>query len=142
VRCIPTTWAGWPPRRTGRSAPALLGTAWDSTQAHEALPEDITDVTRPHPLRAGQAAAGRAARVQDLTGVLAEAVTAQDVVAAVADHVLPPFGASGLLVEVAQAWAFLPLVVSGQAVGLCIISFEWPRRLLGAERALLTRSAA
>jgi serine phosphatase RsbU (regulator of sigma subunit) len=36
-----------------------------------------------------------------------------------------------------QAWAFLPLVVSGQAVGLCMISFDWPRRLLGEERALL-----
>ena len=36
-----------------------------------------------------------------------------------------------------QAWAFLPLVVSGETVGLCIISFDSPRGLLGAERALL-----
>ena len=163
----------------------------------------FTDVTTSRQLRAGQAAAGQAARVQDLTAALAEAVTSGDVVAAVASHVLPPFGASGLLVEVAkadhlrvvgavgypqayvefvdglklrdapavaaaiadhrpfflsspaehaerfpelagwldpngkQAWAFLPLVVSGQAVGLCIISFDWPRSLQGAERALL-----
>jgi PAS domain S-box-containing protein len=163
----------------------------------------FTDATTSRQLRAGQAAAGQAARVQDLTAALAEAVTSRDVVTAVASHVLPPFGASGLLVEVAkaghlrvvgavgypqayvefvdglelrdaptvaaaidehrpfflsspaehaerfpelagwldpngkQAWAFLPLVVSGQAVGLCIISFDWPRSLLGAERALL-----
>ena len=37
-----------------------------------------------------------------------------------------------------QAWAFLPLVVSGQEVGMCVVSFDRPRRLTGAERALLT----
>jgi serine phosphatase RsbU (regulator of sigma subunit) len=36
-----------------------------------------------------------------------------------------------------QAWAFMPLVVSGRVVGLCVISFAYPRRLTGAERALL-----
>jgi serine phosphatase RsbU (regulator of sigma subunit) len=36
-----------------------------------------------------------------------------------------------------QAWAFMPLVVSGRLVGLCVISFNRPRRLTGAERALL-----
>src|SRR5262249_58083142 len=36
-----------------------------------------------------------------------------------------------------QAWAFMPLVVSGRVVGLCVISFDRPRRLTGAERALL-----
>jgi serine phosphatase RsbU (regulator of sigma subunit) len=36
-----------------------------------------------------------------------------------------------------QAWAFLPLVVSGRVVGLCVISFDQPRHLTDAEQALL-----
>jgi serine phosphatase RsbU (regulator of sigma subunit)/PAS domain-containing protein len=36
-----------------------------------------------------------------------------------------------------QAWAFMPLVVSGGLVGLCVVSFDRPRCLTGAERALL-----
>src|SRR5260370_30670986 len=31
----------------------------------------------------------------------------------------------------------MPLVVSGRVVGLCVVSFDRPRRLTGAERALL-----
>jgi serine phosphatase RsbU (regulator of sigma subunit) len=146
--------------------------------------------------------AERAARIQDLASALADAVTSLDVVTAVADRVLPPFGASGLIIQVPdgdimrvigsvgysqsfidaitvpvgylapveeamrthrpwfvsspqeyarrypgiadlqaksgkQAWAFMPLVVSGHVVGLCVISFAHPRRLTGAERALL-----
>jgi hypothetical protein len=42
----------------------------------------------------------RSALMGELTAALAEAVTAQDVVRAVADHVMPPFGADGLLVQV------------------------------------------
>ena len=42
----------------------------------------------------------RAARIQDLASALAEAVTSQDVVSAVADRVMPPFGASGLIIQV------------------------------------------
>jgi len=147
-------------------------------------------------------ASQRAARIQELASALAEAVTSLDVVAAVADRVLPPFGAAGLTMQVLdgnrlrvigavgytqqfidliagplrditpgdesvhtrepwfistpeefvkrypemkqrmletgkQAWAFLPLVVSGRMVGLCVISFDRPRHLTGAERALL-----
>ena len=37
-----------------------------------------------------------------------------------------------------QAWAYLPLVVSGRVVGLCVVSFDQPRLLTGAERALMT----
>jgi serine phosphatase RsbU (regulator of sigma subunit) len=165
----------------------LLGEAWDTTECHAAAPVP----------------AGRTAQIQELTAALAEAVTTKDVVAAVAERVLPPFGASGLLIETAeadrlqvigavgyprphvegvnglplkdipsvaaalhdhrpffissaqeylerfpelagwpqrsrkQAWAFMPLVVSGRAVGLCLIGFDQPRRLDGAERALL-----
>jgi serine phosphatase RsbU (regulator of sigma subunit)/PAS domain-containing protein len=167
----------------------------------------FTDITESRKHRAEQAeaeraAAERAARIQDLTAALAEAVTSTDVVAAVAERVLPPFGASGLTMQVVegdrlpvigvvgypqpyvdmiagpmskfpqaaealrthtpwfissprqyakrfpqaaswpkasgkQAWAFMPLVVSGRLVGLCVISFDRPRHLTGAERALL-----
>jgi serine phosphatase RsbU (regulator of sigma subunit)/PAS domain-containing protein len=167
----------------------------------------FTDVTKSYQHRAEQEAAERAAveravRIQELTAALAEAVTSQDVVTAVAERVLPPFAASGLFVEVAeaghlrvigsvgyprslisrmdgwplqksravaaalhdhrpfflssveefaerfpgaglpdlggkQAWAFLPLVVSGQVVGLCVVSFDQPRHLDSEERALL-----
>jgi serine phosphatase RsbU (regulator of sigma subunit)/PAS domain-containing protein len=165
---------------------------------------DITTLRqrRSEQAAAERAAAERATRIQDLTAALAEAVTSQDVVNAVAERVLPPFGASGLIVQVVegdrmrgigsvgypapflgivdapqpyltpanqarrdhrpwfisspkeyarsypewarqktpsgkQAWAFMPLVVSGRLVGLCVVSFDRPRRLTGAERALL-----
>jgi hypothetical protein len=47
-------------------------------------------------------AAKRAARIQDLASALAEAVTSLDIVAAVADRVLPPFEASGLIIQVVE----------------------------------------
>src|SRR5215472_34002 len=167
----------------------------------------FTDITEARKRRAEQAAAERsgaerAARIQELTAALAEAVTSMDVVHAVAERVLPPFGASGLTMQVVEgdrlrvigavgypqlyvdmiagpmskfpqaaealrthtpwfissprqyakrfpqaagwpkksgkrAWAFMPLVVSGRVVGLCVVSFDRPRRLTGAERALL-----
>jgi serine phosphatase RsbU (regulator of sigma subunit)/PAS domain-containing protein len=169
----------------------------------------FTDITTARNRKAEQgaaerAAAERAARIQDLTAALAEAVTSGDVVNAVAERVLPPFGASGLIMQVIegdrmraigavgypqafvdlvggplrgitpalealsdhrpwfisspreyakrypeftrdqqpipsgkQSWAFMPLVVSGRLVGLCVVSFDRPRRLTGAERALL-----
>jgi serine phosphatase RsbU (regulator of sigma subunit)/PAS domain-containing protein len=168
----------------------------------------FTDVTgaRRRKARQGAAertAAERATRIQDLASALAEAVTSLDVVAAVADRVLPPFGASGVIIKVIedgrmrvvgavgysqsfldlingqapdlapaaealssrrpwfisspdefmqrypgttdrlaasgkQAWAYLPLVVSGRVVGLCVVSFDRPRLLTDAERAVLT----
>jgi len=191
--------AGWPD--TGRwyrfrFVPAPDGLAWY-----------FTDITESRKRRAEQAAAERAAaeraaRIQELTAALAEAVTSMDVVHAVAERVLPPFGASGLTMQVVEgdrlrvigavgypqlyvdmiagpmskfpqaaealrthtpwfissprqyakrfpqaagwpkksgkrAWAFMPLVVSGRVVGLCVVSFDRPRRLTGAERALL-----
>ena len=168
----------------------------------------FTDITESRMRQAEQAAAERtaakrSARIQDLASALAEAVTSLDIVAAVADRVLPPFGASGLIIQVVedgrmrtvgavgysqafldlingpvpdltpaadvlarrrpafissadeyvrrypatadlltvcgkQAWAYLPLVVSGRVVGLCVVSFDRPRLLTGAERALMT----
>ncbi|XUL85627.1 SpoIIE family protein phosphatase [Streptomyces galilaeus] len=64
----------------------------------------LTDVTekRQHEeeRRASElAVARRAARIGELTTALAKATTSQDVVAAVARRVLPPFAATGLLVQ-------------------------------------------
>ncbi|MGW2327544.1 SpoIIE family protein phosphatase [Streptomyces sp. NPDC001700] len=146
----------------------------------------------------------RATRLEELAGSLAAAATVDDVVDALADRVLPLFGAVGLLVQLVdgtslvtagsrgysedfialladpghprenpltvalrsavptfvsssqefvqrypelahlptasgkQAWAFLPLIVSGDAIGYCSVSFDHPRILSGEERTLLT----
>ncbi|WP_104531082.1 SpoIIE family protein phosphatase [Streptomyces specialis] len=165
----------------------------------------ITDITERRLREAAQkAAAERAALVAQLTRHLAEAVTVQDVVNAVARSVLPTFGASGLVVfalendrlnvvgitgyppgfpdrihgqpaagttplsealrtrtplfiesaeayaarypetvDLAaaggkQAWAFLPLSLSGRDIGGAVVSFDRPHRLEDDERTLLT----
>ncbi|MGW1030174.1 SpoIIE family protein phosphatase [Streptomyces sp. NPDC002577] len=154
---------------------------------------------------AERAAAERTERIEQLNSALAEAVSVQDVVTAVADRVLPPFRANGLVVQLVEggflrvvggtgydkeflhgvpddlsltepapnndaflagtpqyvssreemrrryprhaeaafegakhAWAFLPLIVSGQPIGCCVISFPQPRQFGEEERALLT----
>jgi serine phosphatase RsbU (regulator of sigma subunit) len=174
----------------------LVGVIWETARSRGNSGEPETEPD------AEAAGTERAARIQDLASALAEAVTSQDVVTAVADRVMPPFGASGLIIQVPdggimrvigavgysqsfidainapagelgpveeairthrpwfvssaeefvqryprmpgipakggkQAWAFLPLVVSGHVAGLCAITFAYPRRLTGAERALL-----
>jgi serine phosphatase RsbU (regulator of sigma subunit) len=174
----------------------LLGAMWDATRSRD-------DTDGPEAEQAAEpGSADRAARIQDLATALAEAVTVADVVTAVANWILPPFGAKSLIIGVSEngmnrvigsvgvsqahidrvtapvgelpqvaeamrthtpwfisspeeyvqhypglgdmpalgrnkAWAYLPLVVSGQTVGLCVISFGHPRRLTEAERALL-----
>ncbi|MFI1712500.1 SpoIIE family protein phosphatase [Streptomyces litmocidini] len=40
-----------------------------------------------------------------------------------------------------QAWAFLPLIVSGRPVGCCILSYERPHEFSADERAVLTSLA-
>ncbi|WP_275559175.1 SpoIIE family protein phosphatase [Streptomyces sp. 5-6(2022)] len=153
---------------------------------------------------AERAAAERTARIGELTDALAQALTMRDVVNAIADRVLPPFGASGIVVQLIegsviriagavgypqpflesidgasildvspvaevyytgapafvesaeeytarypamagrpaaahkQAWAFLPLIVSGRNIGCSVVAFAEPRRLDAEERALLT----
>ncbi|MFF7987967.1 SpoIIE family protein phosphatase [Streptomyces sp. NPDC007901] len=151
----------------------------------------------------------RTAKAVELTAALAEAVTVQDVVRAVAHHVLSPFGADGLIVSVFEdgrltrvgevgypldylkrfegpltagmpvtdvlrtwrpqflespeqiyerypavtdkilmgtspkmAWAFLPLVASGRAVGVSILSYNQPRAFSEEDRTLLTTLSA
>jgi serine phosphatase RsbU (regulator of sigma subunit)/PAS domain-containing protein len=190
----------WPDTRRWyrfRLVPVCEGLAWY-----------FTDITESRTRKGEQEAAERtaaesAARIQELASSLAEAVTSADIVTAVADRVMPPFGASGLLIQVVedgrmrtvgavgysqpfldlingpvpdltpaadalgrrrpsfissadeyirlypatsdiltacakQAWAYLPLVVSGRVLGLCVVSFDRPRLLTDAERALLT----
>ncbi|MGV9853531.1 SpoIIE family protein phosphatase [Streptomyces sp. NPDC003442] len=51
---------------------------------------------------AQRTAAERVMRMGELTSALAEALTVQDVVKAVADRVLPPFGATGLICQVIE----------------------------------------
>ncbi|OAH14605.1 SpoIIE family protein phosphatase [Streptomyces jeddahensis] len=148
-------------------------------------------------------AAERTVQMGELTAALAEAVTSSDVVKAVAERVLPPFGADGLVVHALEggrlhavgavgyteeflrqidgisltshmaiaetlrtrtpgflespaeyvrrypqfgsvvaasaknAWAFLPLIASGHAIGCCVISFSRPRSFSEEVRTLL-----
>jgi PAS domain S-box-containing protein len=171
---------------------------------------DVTEIRRHEDERsaAEQAATERAARIAELTESLAKATTSRDVVDAVARRVLPPFGATGLLVQAIegdrtynvgavgyppafldtingrmrvahdpvwdpiltgtplfissaaeytarypelavrprqagkQAWAFMPLTVSGHTFGSCVVSFDRPRRLGDDERTLLTTISA
>ncbi|MFD8097131.1 ATP-binding SpoIIE family protein phosphatase [Streptomyces malaysiensis] len=170
----------------------------------------LTDVTERRTQAARRAAAERigaeqTARISELSNALADAVTTEDVVRVVAAHVLPPFGASGLLIlwleggrlnvvgsvgysrafismvdgvpafggyrllnEVLgsrrpcfissteeyqrlfpdlagnpaiarkNAWAVLPLIASGNAIGTCTVSFDEPHDLSADERTLLT----
>ncbi|MFF3750607.1 SpoIIE family protein phosphatase [Streptomyces sp. NPDC002018] len=166
---------------------------------------DITDRRQREVDRATaeRQAAERATRIQELTAGLAEAITTQDVTDAVAQGVLPPFGASGLIIQVneddrmwivgsvgypkafldkvdgsstsqrspgadrlrtrapwfcasveeyvrtypehaerpdaigKQAWAFLPLIVSGRAIGVCVIAFDQPHHFTDEEQTLL-----
>lgn len=62
---------------------------------------DVTEKRRHEEERQAseRSAARRAARIAELTAALAKATTSQDVVAAVARRVLPPFAATGLLVQ-------------------------------------------
>lgn len=146
----------------------------------------------------------RTVRMGELTEALAEALTSEEVVQAVAEHVLPPFGADGLIVWIFEgnrlrvvgsagytqealslldghpvadypaaadvlgnrtarflesaveyreqyptlkrvvpatrknAWAFLPLIASGHAMGMCLVSFARARSFSHEERTLLT----
>ncbi|MEU9452647.1 SpoIIE family protein phosphatase [Streptomyces sp. NPDC048277] len=156
------------------------------------------------PVRAEPAPAkpGRLYQLIHLAAALTETVTTQDLVALVADQILPAFGAQGLVLSIAeagrlriaghhgypddvverldalpldtdltpaglvlasgipaffgspaelarsypraprisgkQAWAFLPLVVSGRPVGCCILSYDHPHAFTADDRAVLT----
>ncbi|MER6355169.1 SpoIIE family protein phosphatase [Streptomyces sp. NPDC001634] len=210
-RCRATAAEGRP---TEFDVPGPDGTSWYHLRlvpVPEGLTLYITDTTERHLREAERAAAERSAAersalVQRITRELAEAVTAQDVMAAVADGVMTPLGATGLIMlgvvgdrltvvgsrgyperftrlldghwtvrdttnpvgdalrtrtplcisspeeflkrypgtEILireggrQAWAFLPLAVSGRGIGAAVIGFGRPRVLDDDERTLLT----
>ncbi|MFF4397254.1 SpoIIE family protein phosphatase [Streptomyces sp. NPDC001480] len=101
-RCRATAAEGRP---AGLDVPGPDGASWYHLRlvpVPEGLTLYITDTTERH-LReveraaAERAAGERAALVQRTTRELAEAVTAQDVMAAVADGVMAPLGATGLI---------------------------------------------
>ncbi|MGN9844442.1 PAS domain-containing protein, partial [Nonomuraea sp. H19] len=99
--CRPDGTSGWV-RVRGRlvrddnGEPArMIGTLWDVTKTHDIL----ETVTGPRVSKAERASAERerSSRIGQLARALAEAVTIRDVVDAAADHILPAFGASGLM---------------------------------------------
>lgn len=161
------------------------------------------------PASAGQhppaAPTGRLYQLVHLAAALTETVTVRDVVALIADQILPAFQAQGMVLSVAdagrlritghrgyrdeviehldglaldtdltpagavlasgapsffaspaelarghpraprnsdkQAWAFLPLVITGRPVGCCILSYDRPHTFTADERAVLTSLA-
>ncbi|MEW2256873.1 SpoIIE family protein phosphatase [Streptomyces sp. NPDC047869] len=101
-RCRATVAEGEP---TGFDVPGPDGTSWYHLRlvpVPEGVTLYITDTTERHQrdverADAERAAAERAALVQRVTRELAEAATAQDVMAAVAEGVMTPLGASGLI---------------------------------------------
>ncbi|MFE6617766.1 SpoIIE family protein phosphatase [Streptomyces sp. NPDC057740] len=154
----------------------------------------------PTPARAGQLY-----QLLHLAAALTEVVGVQDVIALVADQIMPAFGAQGLVLSTAdagrlritghrgypsdtirrldglpldttftpagqalgsgipaffadpeemrrsypeapvisgkQAWAFLPLIISGRPVGVCILSYDSPHAFPAEERAVMTSLA-
>ncbi|WP_327581356.1 SpoIIE family protein phosphatase [Nonomuraea sp. NBC_00507] len=113
--CRPDGTTGWV-RVRGRlvvdenGEPArMAGTLWDVTRTHEAL----GTVTGPQAHNAERAATERASRISQLTRALAEAVTVQDVVDATADHILPSFGAAGLMLAFREGDHLRPVGFTG-----------------------------
>ncbi|MDN3296682.1 SpoIIE family protein phosphatase [Streptomyces ficellus] len=45
------------------------------------------------------------------------------------------------LISGKQAWAFLPLIISGRPVGICVLTYDRPRAFPAEERAVLTSLA-
>lgn len=103
---VVTASAGEPTARQWDALQEVAG--WSGDLLEHARPPLLTGKTwksRQHTAEraaTGRAAAERAAQIQELTAALAEAVTSQDVVATVAERVLRPFEASGLVLEVAE----------------------------------------
>lgn len=68
---------------------------------------DVTESQAREAERAAaeRSAAARTARITELTTALAQALTMRDVVAAIAERLLPPFGASGLVIQLIEGQA-------------------------------------
>ncbi|WP_433442885.1 SpoIIE family protein phosphatase [Nonomuraea sp. CA-141351] len=113
--CRPDGTSGWV-RARGRlvvddnGEPArMVGTMWDITKTHD----DLDAVTEPGPSSAERAAVERASRIKQLTRALAEAATVRDVVDASADHILPAFGAAGLILTFLESDHLRPVGFTG-----------------------------
>ncbi|WP_171075420.1 PAS domain-containing protein, partial [Nonomuraea basaltis] len=113
--CRPDGTSGWV-RVRGRlvldenGEPArMIGTLWDVTKTHDVL----ETVTEPQTRNAERASAERASHIRQLTRALAEAVTVHDVVDASADHILPSFGASGLMLAFLEGDHLRPVGCTG-----------------------------
>ncbi|MFI7640076.1 SpoIIE family protein phosphatase [Nonomuraea sp. NPDC049400] len=87
----------------------MVGTLWDVSRTHDVLETIIAPQTR----NAESASAERASHIRRLAGALAEAVTVRDVVAASADHILPSFGASGLMLSFLEGDHLRPVGFTG-----------------------------
>ncbi|WP_206061778.1 PAS domain-containing protein, partial [Nonomuraea basaltis] len=92
----------------------MIGTLWDVTKTHDALER----VTAPRTRNAERAAVERAdaertSHIGQLTRALAEAVTVHDVVDASADHILPSFGATGLMLAFVEGDHLRPVGFTG-----------------------------
>ncbi|TMR88065.1 GAF domain-containing protein, partial [Nonomuraea basaltis] len=87
----------------------MIGTLWDVTKTHDVL----ETVTEPQTRNAERASAERASHIRQLTRALAEAVTVHDVVDASADHILPSFGASGLMLAFLEGDHLRPVGCTG-----------------------------
>jgi PAS domain-containing protein len=88
----------------GQGSPCrMVGAAWATTQSQDDRDTRRAEQAAAHRPVVDLGAAERAARIQHLASALAEAVTSVDVVAAVAERVLPPFRASGLIMQVVEA---------------------------------------
>ncbi|MFG2466018.1 SpoIIE family protein phosphatase [Streptomyces canus] len=173
------------------------------------VPSGTQALPSPAPARSTRtvpsAGAGRLYQLTHLAAGLTEVVGVQDVVALVADQIMPAFGAQGLVLSAAeagrlritgyrgyaphvierldglpldtdftpagraldsgipgffadpeemrriypeapqvsgkQAWAFLPLIISGRPVGCCVLSYDQPHAFPAEERAVLTSLA-
>ncbi|SPL99041.1 Serine phosphatase RsbU, regulator of sigma subunit [[Actinomadura] parvosata subsp. kistnae] len=118
--CRPDGTSGWV-RARGRSIadengrPArMVGTLMDITAVHDAI-----DTVAEPPARAAEPAAvtradaERAAGIGRLTRALAEAITVQDVADASAAHILPLFGAVGLIVALVEGDHLRPVAFCG-----------------------------
>ncbi|WP_327587787.1 SpoIIE family protein phosphatase [Nonomuraea sp. NBC_00507] len=87
----------------------MAGTLWDVTKTHETLEL----VTEPQTHDAERASAERASHIRQLTRALAEAVTVRDVVDAAANHILPLFGATGLMLAFLEGDHLRPVGFAG-----------------------------
>ncbi|MFI7703847.1 PAS domain-containing protein, partial [Nonomuraea sp. NPDC049480] len=89
----------------------MAGILWDVTKTHEAL--ETVPEPRPHTAARAAVERERTSRISQLTRALAEAVTVSDVVDASAAHILPAFGAAGLMLTFLEGDHLRPVGFTG-----------------------------